>query len=188
MKFKDQSPSNVDDLPDAQDIADKFRDKFSSTTARHIPQRIRVEAAQSRWYTNFLSSGEVERSLKNLIKVIGSYWLHSKHLNFLDRSNLNCIKMLLKACLSYGFVIAGKHNGLIKPRVKNKFRDTSASDFYRKIMFSTNLYKLLEYCMLPIMERKVYSETRISVDYNGTISDSWKTTYGVRQGGITSDI
>ena len=90
---------------------------------------------------------------------MGSDGLHSNHLKSLGRYNLNYIKMMLNACLSYGFVAAGKLNSHIKPRVKNKFGDTSASDNYRDIMSSTNLFKLLEHCIMPIMGRKVYVST-----------------------------
>ena len=83
----------MDGLTHAQDIADIFCDKCYSITARHTPQRIRVEAAQSRWYTNILSLEEVERSLKSLNEGIGFDGLHNNLLKFHNISKLNYIEM-----------------------------------------------------------------------------------------------
>ena len=97
--------------------------------------------------------------MKSLNEGIGSDELHSSHLKIFDRSNLNYIKMLLNACLSYGFVPAVMFNCHIKLILKNEFGDTLALDNYHEIMYSTNLYKLMEFCILQIMERKVSLRT-----------------------------
>ena len=62
-------------------------------------------------------------------------------------------------------------NEHINPRVKNKFGDTSASDKYREIMFSTSLYKLMDYSILPIMERK-FSLSKCPFGYRANTSFS----------------
>ena len=46
-------------------------------------------------------------------------------------------------------------SGIINPRVKNMFGNVHSSENYREIMLSANLYKLLEYCLLPMLKRYV---------------------------------
>ena len=71
-------------------------------------------------------------------------------LKFFDRSNLIYVEVLLNAHLSYGCVPVW---------MPNKFRDESVPDIYPEIMSTTDLYKLLEYCIWFINERKVYLST-----------------------------
>ena len=42
-------------------------------------------------------------------------------------------------------------DGVVKPKIKNKFGDVSSSDNYRKVMISTCMFKLFVYCIPPIM-------------------------------------
>ena len=43
--------------------------------------------------------------------------------------------------------------GEIRPTIKNKLGNKNSSDNYRPVMNSSNLLKLFEYCILPVMSR-----------------------------------
>ena len=43
--------------------------------------------------------------------------------------------------------------GLIKPSVKTSMRGITDSNNYREIMISNNMFKLLEYCLLPLLQK-----------------------------------
>ena len=47
-------------------------------------------------------------------------------------------------------------SGIINPRVKNMFGNVHSSENYREIMISINLYKLLEYGLLPMIKIYVF--------------------------------
>ena len=82
--------------------------------------------------------------------------------------------MLLNACLFYGFMLAGMLNGHIKPWVNENFGDTWALEKYREVMSYTDMYTLLEYCILSIVERKV-SLSKCQFGYRANTSTSLAT-------------
>ena len=43
-------------------------------------------------------------------------------------------------------------DGQIQPKIKNKFGDATCLDNYREVMISSNMLKLFEYIMLPILK------------------------------------
>ena len=43
--------------------------------------------------------------------------------------------------------------GYIKPSVKNSMGDITDSNNYREIMILNNMLKLMEYCLLPLLQK-----------------------------------
>ena len=154
-EIKGQLHTDIDGETDSSRIATLFRDKFASITGRSDGFQSNTLPPQNSTYTNFFSLEETISAVKLLKHSIGYDGLHSNHLKFLDRKNANYVKFLFNACVSFGYIPAAMLEGVVKPIVKNKFGDCSSSDNYREIMISSCLYKALEYCILPLMERSV---------------------------------
>ena len=65
------------------------------------------------------------------------------------------IKIFLNVCLETSVISEKMLVGIIKPLPRIKFGDIQTSDNYREVMISTNLYKLMEYCLLSQLQRKI---------------------------------
>ena len=77
--------------------------------------------------------------------------IHSNHLKKLNDFNLKYIKELFNVCIRFSCIPSKMLDGVLKPRIKNKFGGASSSDNYRKVMMSNCIFKLIEYCILPIV-------------------------------------
>ena len=254
-------PSQIDGQSDSALIAENFKVKFSVITGGLYEEPTSRANYSMQEYKNLLGIDDVHSAVSRLGTGIGHDGLHSNHLKYLSKSNLEFIKMFLNTCISNAFIPDSMLIGIVKPLPKNKFGDAQNSENYREIMISTNLYKVMEYCLLSRMQSKVtlshhqygyrpntstilatallketlhkyvdqgsrvytcfldlskafervdhdkllskmqkrgvpeyllkifrytFASSYIKVKYNGTFSEYWKATCGVRQGGVTS--
>ena len=59
----------------------------------------------------------------------------------------------LNSCILHNYVPRDMLEGYIKPSVKNSMGDITDSNNYREIMISNNMFKLMEYCLLPLLQK-----------------------------------
>jgi len=147
--------NQIDGINDPVLIANIFKNKFSSITGNSDSTLHNNVSLNYLSCNKTISVNDVYESIKRLNCGIGHDGIHSNHLKFLNKTNLDYIVQFFNICFSYSYIPCIMLSGIINPRIKNKFGNIHSSENYREIMISSNLYKLLEYCLLPMMERYV---------------------------------
>ena len=79
--------------------------------------------------------------------------MHSNHLKFLSVYATRFLTKFLNSCILHNYVPRDMLEGYIKPSVKNSMGDITDSNNYREIMISNNMFKLMEYCLLPLLQK-----------------------------------
>ena len=101
------------------------------------------------------SLSQITEAINPINTGIGIDGVHSNHLKFLPT---NCIRLLVKffnACIIHNDISGAMLEGYSKPSIKGKTGDIQNSDNYREVMISNNLFKMLEYALLPLLSRCV---------------------------------
>ena len=146
-------------------IANVFYEKFSSISGKCVssPNSLRP-INNHRTFSNLsnrvnrkelFSLSQITEAIKLINTGIGIDGVHSNHLKYLPT---NCIRLLVKffnACIIHNHIPAAMLEGYIKPSIKDKTGDIQTSDNYREVMISNNLFKVLEYALLPLLRRCV---------------------------------
>ena len=142
----------IDGLNDKQLISEMFKNKFSQITGNASNQtQPDTRALLIDHRNNVVSMSVIKRAIIDLKCGIGFDGIHSNHLKKLNDFNLKYIKEFFNVCIRFSYIPSKMLDGVVKPRIKNKFGDASSSDNYREVMISSCLLKLFEYCILPIM-------------------------------------
>ena len=84
---------------------------------------------------------------------VGIDGVHSNHLKFLSVYATRFLTKILNSCILHNYVPRDMLEGYIKPSVKNSMGDITDSNNYREIMISNNMFKLMEYCLLPLLQK-----------------------------------
>ena len=101
-----------------------------------------------------------ERDVKNAIAQlktgIGFDGVHSNHLKFASEYAVSILTMFLNSCLFHNYFPSNLLEGVINPILKNKLGDKCASSNYREVMISSNIFKVMEYLVLPFLKSKIH--------------------------------
>ena len=101
---------------------------------------------------------DIKSFIMKLKTGVGYDGVHSNHLKFLSDENLTYLTDFFNMCFMHQYVPRQMMKAVVRPLIKNKFGDANDSSNYREIMISSNMFKLLELCLLPIIKR----HTRLS--------------------------
>ena len=116
-------PSHIDGQSDSALNAEKFKVKFSAITGGFSKEPTFRAKYRVQEYKNFLGVDDVHYAVSRLGTSIGHYGLHSNHLKYLSKKNLELIKMFLNTFISNSFIPDSMLIGIVKPLPKNIFGD-----------------------------------------------------------------
>ena len=133
----------IDNQKNPLRIADLFASKFSAVTGR-LTDRETGNAVPA-WPGHVLGGttgrklklAAVKRAIFMLNTGLGFDGIHSNHFKFASRDLLYVITLFFNACLIHNHIPRRMLQGVINPRVKNKFGDAHDSGTYREIMSSS---------------------------------------------------
>ena len=100
-----------------------------------------------------LSCSNVTHGITKTKTGVGIYGVHSNDLKFLSVYATRFLTKFLNSCILHNYVPRDMLEGYIKPSVKNSMGDITDSNNYREMVISNNVFKLLEYCLLPLLEK-----------------------------------
>ena len=75
--------------------------------------------------------------------------IHSNHFKFASRDVLHVIALFFNTCLIHNHIPRRMLQGVINPRVKNKFGDAHDSGNYREIISSSCFLKCMDNIFYP---------------------------------------
>ena len=113
-------------------------------------------------HSSNMQHGSPVISLKDLNLAInsvnsGSGWdmVHSENLKLGGKVFRNLLCKLFNKIILHGYVPHSMLSGQIKPVIKNISGSKSDSENFRPVMSSSIIFKLLEYCLLPILTKHI---------------------------------
>jgi len=142
----------IDGLKTDAEIVNMFAGKFQAVTGTAFAYEY-SPAGNTNFNSVYIENDNVKKSIESLNVGIGFDGIHSNHLKFLDETTIPFITELFNACLMHSYVPPELLQGVIVPRIKNKYGDKQDSKNYREVMNSSNLFKILEYSLLPKIQR-----------------------------------
>ena len=110
-----------------------------------------------------LSYSNVSDAIAKTNTGVGIDGVHSNHLNFLSVYATRFLTKILNSCILHNYLPRDMLEGYIKPSVKNSMGDITDSNNYREKMISNNMFKLLEYCLLPLATAEIYKCQLLSI-------------------------
>ena len=157
---RDTASVCIDGVKSPPKIAQKFADKFSDVFGQFVQD---ISTVHNNNYLNVHPSNRIkftESDVKNAIAQLktGIYFdgVHSNHLKFASDFVVSILTMLLNSCLFRDYFPSNLFEWVINPTVKNKLRDKCASSMYREVMISSNIFKVMEYLVLPFLKSKIH--------------------------------
>ena len=151
--------SIIDGKTNNKEIADLFSNKYKSILdnnecqSKPLALDMKLEALQMPIIKNKIFEQDIYDAITNLNIGLGYDLIHSNHLKFAGFTFYKFISRLFSAFISHSHVPYSVMYGEIRPIIKDKFKDKHSSDNYRPIMNSSNLLKVLEYCLLVKFEK-----------------------------------
>ena len=142
----------IDNLTNKVDITSLFAKKFSSVTGGNAPNFEIFSCLGARPVTYFRLA-DVKQAINKLKVGLGFDGIHSNHLKYLDNRVMRILAEFFNACLHHSYLPSAMLRGFVTPRVKNKLGNLQDSNNYREIMRSSNIFKVFEYTVLPILLR-----------------------------------
>ena len=151
---RDTASVCIDGVVSPPKIAQKFADKFSSVSGQ-------ASSTVHNYNFNVHPSNRIkftEKNVKNAIAQlktgIGVDGVHSNHLKFASEYVVSILTMFSNSCLFHNyFHLLGE---VINPIVENKSGAKCASSHYREAMISSNIFKVMEYFVLPFLKSKIH--------------------------------
>ena len=151
----------IDGFRDDGQISELFKTKFSSitgsTNGNHEEYSHSFNSQMQ--CSSLISKPSLESIVKNLKPALGFDGIHASHIKHLDSHNLFYVLKFLNICLTAAYVPRKMLRGVIRPIPKDRFGDIGSSDNYREIMISSVMFKLLEYCILPVIKENINLST-----------------------------
>ena len=147
--------SIIDDVSNPPGIISVFDNKYKG-----IFNNIRCQSAANNNFSSniapnnmhFLTQNDIDHAIECLNVGMGWDKIHSNLLKFSGPVFRNFILKYFNKLLSHCFVPSKMLKGEIRPRIKNNKSSKSASDNYRPVMNSSNIFKVLEYSILPTLK------------------------------------
>ena len=99
---------------------------------------------------------DVKDAIAQLKTGIGFDGVHSNHLKFASEYAVSILTMFLNSCLFHNYFPSNLLEGVINPILKNKLGDKCASSNYREVMIFSNIFKVMEYLVLPFLKSKIH--------------------------------
>ena len=152
-KFQKSRPENIDNIKDPKEISDMFADRFSAITGNKTHLTASDACLNhSPDFIELIRIEDVKTAVSRLKNGVGADGVFSTHFKYANEQVLNLVIKFYNSCLIHGHVPASMLEGVITPRLKNKFGDKSDPANYREVMISTNFMKCFEYIILPSLE------------------------------------
>lgn len=136
-------------------IAEVFARKFSlvnGTPPSTVPNLSCPNAHEANASGVKITTDQIMVAIKQLKDGRGFDDIEAKHLKYMNNLTVIYLNRLYNACLCHSYLPQPMLEGVMQPRIKNKFGDVKSSDNYREVMISSNLLKLFEYIVLPIFK------------------------------------
>ena len=102
----------------------------------------------------------VDKSIEYLNTALGWDGVHSNHLKFSGMIFRTLLAKIFSLFISHGYSPKSFLKGEIRPILKNSFGDRKDSNNYRPVMNSSNLLKVFEYCLQPLLKRHLRINSR----------------------------
>lgn len=148
------SIDEVDGVKGDLNLAQLFYNKFSSISGNDDNSLIYEYRGNNRNLIKF-TVNDVKTAITSLKTGVGFDGIHSNHLKFLSHNPLMFLTVLINSCIIHNYIPGKVLEGVIRPIPKNRLGNLSDSSNYREIMVSSNLFKVIEYCFLPILLKNV---------------------------------
>ena len=148
----------IDGVQGNKNIANLFAAKFKeitgtpNTSTASLPESPHGQTDPCTGFT----TADVRQAVDKLNLGSGSDGIDARHLKYLDSVTILYLKRFFNACLIHSYIPQGMLNSIIHPRVKNKYGNSEDSKNYREVMLSSNLFKVFEYLLLPVLERTCF--------------------------------
>ena len=144
----------IDGVREPKKIANLFAAKFMAITHNNENNSVfnPLTADRSNEGLVFINISELKNIISDMTISNGSDGIHTYHLRYANSEVLYLLSVFYNACLIHSFIPSAMLEGVISPRIKNKFGDKNDSDNYREVMISSNLMKCLEYIILPFIK------------------------------------
>ena len=143
------------------DIAKHFHEKYKKVLDNKECQKGNeiIDSSVSNMILNrdifYITFDDMNNAIENLNFMSGPDDIHTNHFRFASNEFKYLFYRLLNLCMSHAYIPNEMIIAEISPRVKDKFGKMSSSDNYRPVMSSTIALKILEYCLLPTLERYI---------------------------------
>ena len=98
-----------------------------------------------------LTDKQVKSVIQRLKIGLGFDGIHSNHFKFCSNIMIFYFTKFFNACIIHNYIPEKMLKGVITPRLKNKLNDVEDSNNYMEVMVSSNIFKLFEYCLLPLI-------------------------------------
>ena len=131
-----------------------FKDKFTAISgSTSAPLSFAEHCDSDECVVPPLSCSNVRDAIAKTNTGVGIDGVHSNHLKFLSVYATRFLTKFLNSCILHNYVPRDMIKRYIKPSVKNSMGDITDSNNYREIMISNNMFKLMEYCLLPLLQK-----------------------------------
>ena len=165
---KVKSTTCIDNKSDIDEIIDIFKCKYKNilddVNSQVTPDNYDVILDRLRNKEQLYSCHIFKHTLDNAIDKLkpGLGWdnVHSNHLKFSGTEFRVTLCKLFSAFLCHGYAPPSLIRGEITPIIKNNLGNKNSSNNYRPVMNSSNIFKLLEYCLLPYLNRHLKINSR----------------------------
>ena len=161
----------IDGVRDPNQISKLFATKFMAITNNNESSSVSNPLPTDRNNHGLapITIDEIKAIISDMSVSNGSDGIHTYHLRYANSDVLYLLSVFYNACLIHSYIPRTMLEGIISPRIKNKFGNKNDSSNYREVMISSNLFKCLEYIILPyIIENFELSD--VQYGYRGKTS------------------
>ena len=148
--------SNHSDLNKINEFDIKYKQVFDDPNSQAVPTHFEDMINELKNSSNegfHISNYTLRTAIENLKVGLGWDSIHSNHIKFASYNFYGFLRKLFMSFIKHSYVPSCFVQGEIRPVIKNAHADKNNPSSYRPIMNSSNLYKTLEYCLLPTFKK-----------------------------------
>ena len=163
MPKEKQKFVNIDNL-EKENIVESFAEQYKEVLDNQNSQRCEISIIERSSQTfagnHLLFINGIQAAIAKLNAGLGHDLIHSNHLKFSGGLFRNVLARLFSSLLRHSFIPHEMLRGVITPVLKDHKLNKNSSVNYRPVMLSSNLLKVFELCLFPILEEKCIIDPR----------------------------
>ena len=145
----------IDGCQSTEGIAELFAGKFSAVTAANSQGAVPCPFEPNVSFSARIHCSKVSKAVNLLKTGVGFDGIHTNHLKYSSKLLIFFLTRFINSCFIHNYFPSPLMSGVITPLLKNKTGSVNCSDNYREVMISSNFFKVIEYILLPVLNKSI---------------------------------
>ena len=154
-EFNHSRDEVIDGCQSTESIAELFAGKFSAVTAANSQGNVPYPFEPNVIFSARIHCSKVSEAVNLLKTGVGFDGIHTNHLKFSSKLLIFILTRFINSCFIHNYFLSPLLSGVITPLLKNRTGDVNCSDNYREIMILSFFFKLIEYILLPVLNKSI---------------------------------